>query len=131
MEMRICAILLAAIASSLQHASASGMTSGNDLLQNCGFAVRLADGEKISPEQEVQGVFCIGYLNGFTDSTAVSLPMGAKKNHCLPAQGIPNGQLVRIVTKHLRNSPEKLHESARSLVYVALAEAFPCRAPTR
>lgn len=40
---------------------------------------------------------------------------------------VPKGQIVAVVSKYLKNNPEKWGESASSLVIKALQEAFPLK----
>jgi hypothetical protein len=102
--------------------------SGNELLDSCTLTVRFADGERrLSEAEQAKNVYCIGYIRGYTESLALSEAMGAKKNVCMPKDGVETGQLARVLVKYLRANPEKLHERGRALVYVALAEAFPCK----
>lgn len=43
-----------------------------------------------------------------------------------PHADVENSQLVDVVTRHLVAHPEIRQQSARSLIHVALMEAFPC-----
>jgi hypothetical protein len=62
----------------------------------------------------------IGYVQGATDALAQMNLV------CVPTSATA-GQVERIVHKYLVNRPERLHEGASFLVYVALREAFPCK----
>ncbi len=46
-------------------------------------------------------------------------------NYC-PAKGIPEGQVIDVVTNWLRENPQHRHHDASILVMVALAENWPC-----
>ncbi|MFT5708871.1 MAG: hypothetical protein ACI9ES_003175, partial [Oceanospirillaceae bacterium] len=48
------------------------------------------------------------------------------KSFCLPENGMSSNQQVMVVTKYLKENPNKLHETARSSVFIALAKNFPC-----
>jgi Ssp1 endopeptidase immunity protein Rap1a len=48
-----------------------------------------------------------------------------KPTICIPSDAT-YGQHVRIVTKFLRDHPQRLHERRFDLVMAAMAEAFPC-----
>ena len=43
-----------------------------------------------------------------------------------PTKEVITGQIKKIVVKYLNDNPENLHNTASSLVQVALFEAFPC-----
>src|SRR5689334_9311654 len=71
--------------------SASGTSTGNDLLESCQQVVRLADGQKLTEQQHMKAVYCIGYIEGFNESLSISIPMGAKKDVCYPKDGVEIG----------------------------------------
>ena len=71
--------------------------------------------------------YCVGYVAGINDVSAVFPAFGGRLPYCLPKRGISNDQLVRIFVKWAHDNPKELHESARSSVLIALSNAFPCR----
>ncbi len=80
---------------------------------------------------EVRAAVCqtyyTGYLSGIIDSYGILSDVYPKiKFICLSKQGISNDQASQIVIKYLQAHPERLHESARILIFDALADAFPC-----
>lgn len=98
-------------------------TDGNELLRWCNALVKQADGGSLEdPEEFFGATFCAGYLAGFTDSHSVE----HGTFYCLPENGVEGVQLARIVTKHLRESPDTLHENPRMSILIALARTFPC-----
>lgn len=101
---------------------------GSELLRACGAAVKQADGLKVSDDEAIGSIWCIGYVSGFLDSLSVSVSTtGGRQNVCLPQRGISNDQAVRILVKYLRENPQTLHQSGRMSLYIALARAFPCK----
>lgn len=114
----VAVVLLVAPLSAL----AVGTKSGLDFLQEC---------EGRDPQRrEVGRVTCVAYLDGFLDSyTLVTDQLPPRwPRYCLPAEGVRLEQILLIVTKWLRDNPSKLHQSARSSIYIALVTAFPCAA---
>jgi hypothetical protein len=45
---------------------------------------------------------------------------------CIPKEVTSNTQLALIVTKYVRDHPEKLHEPRSTFAFAALQTAFPC-----
>ena len=105
----------------LPPSTASSMGRGDQMLWQC-------KGRATSEAEGVMGqLVCAAYISGFIDS--YQLTTAAHRVTpviCLPPSGISNDQGMRIVTKYLEAHPEDLHESARSSVFLALREAFPC-----
>lgn len=99
---------------------------GLELLTACRKAVALADDVTLEAADLMRAAWCTGYLGGFLDGLKIMGWKGGATKVCLPSQGIVNEQLARIVVKHLEANPEKLHQSGRTLVVVAIARAFPC-----
>lgn len=74
---------------------------------------------KMTSKDTIDKMFALGYIAGVHDAienVAVCAP-----------QGVTLGQLGDVVLKKLRSIPEHRHNSADSLVFVALTEAFPCK----
>ena len=112
----------------LPSASRAQGPPGSELLRACGAAQKQSDGIKISDEEAIGSIYCIGYISGFLDSLALSsAASGGGQKICLPQRGITNDQAVRVLVKFLRENPQTLHESGRMSLYIALARTFPCR----
>jgi hypothetical protein len=126
MAMRIHALTLAALL--FVPSAFAAPTTGVQILQACGSAVKQQDGAQISMQESIESIWCIGYLGGLLDGFGMSPPkINGRQVLCLPEQGITNDQLVRLVTKWLREHPENLHESGRMEALIALSKAFPCK----
>jgi len=69
---------------------------------------------------------CAGYIAGIVDAHNAYVGWGdMKANFCMP-DDVLFGQVVRVVTKRLKEYPENLHLVASSTVTNALSAAFPC-----
>jgi hypothetical protein len=76
---------------------------------------------------------CNGYVRGLAtgveaEQSYAEAATGKKvipAPFCLPDE-IPNGQIVRIVLKSIRDNPDKSHEGTAILIMGALGHAFPC-----
>jgi hypothetical protein len=92
-----------------------------------------------------EAMACIGYISGFADGVEIGRVVAAYKiygekaldwtvdegarrlgSYCKPGP-VTVGQAIRIVVNYLEAHPEQLHESPRTLVNGALADAFPCK----
>ena len=101
---------------------------GSTMLRACGAAVKQVDGVRISEEEAVQSLYCVGYVAGFLDSMSITVSVtGGRQSVCLPQRGITNDQAIRIFVKYLRENPQTLHESGRMSLYISLLSAFPCK----
>ena len=121
---RLAALCTLAIVSALEPAAAQ---TGSILLEDCTFAMRQSDGDKLKDLEILKAASCIGYVSGFLDATGMIHSIRPQTQMvCMPVGGITNDQGIRILVKHLRRSPETLHESGRMSLLVALAKTFPC-----
>ncbi|MGA3705793.1 Rap1a/Tai family immunity protein [Ralstonia nicotianae] len=104
---------------------------GNFLLPKCTAAVRGLDGDMSADVAD--GSFCLGYVEGFLSGHTITIlenrrrrkNSDAKPLFCNAAK-IPIAQGVRIVTKFLNDNPQGLDLPMEILVFLALAQAFPC-----
>lgn len=64
---------------------------------------------------------CLGYVAGFQTAAGAIVP----KPICTPAGAEP-AQLVAVVSKWVKDHPERWHEPFGNCVLSALASAFPC-----
>jgi len=125
--MRVLVSGLLLLAAAVSSPASALEQDGEFFLQSCGVAVKLSDGQQISDEERLRGVFCVAYLSGFLDSLTLSAKFSSgKKVVCLPERGISNDQAARLLTKYLRDNPEMLHESGRMSFYITLQKTFPC-----
>jgi len=101
---------------------------GNRLLKDCGAVVALLDDAKSDIAESYQVGFCVGFMQGVTQTNLVYQSMVKDKaQFCLPAGGIQNGQAARVVVKYLRDHPENLHMNQTVLAFWAFKAAFPCK----
>ena len=95
----------------------SAMYTGNDLLQSC------AD-----EDNEYKFALCAAYIQGAEEGHRLTSMLNKQDSfYCIPEKAT-HGQTAKVVSKYLKNHPEKLHETAIGLVYLALNGAFPCEA---
>ena len=74
---------------------------------------------KLTSKETSDRIMGLGYIAGVHDVM--------EGNAICAPQGVTLGQLGDVVLKKLRSIPEHRHNSADSLVFVALTEAFPCK----
>lgn len=121
------ACCLTAIATS----SSAQQISGNELLDTC------------TSDNQIMAGFCLGYIIGYSEGApwggtlaimqanpglgtdAVNDAVGAITGSCVPSEA-SNEQLMDVTIKYLTNNPETRHTSARTLIWTAYSEAFPC-----
>ena len=123
--------LLACFLLVIANTSKAQQISGNELLETC------------TSENQVMAGFCIGYIIGYSegapwgtslaltqamtdlDTATLNVLSNSVLGSCVPVDA-SNKQLRDVVLKHLRNNPETRHTSARTLIWSAYSEAFPC-----
>jgi len=73
-----------------------------------------------------RGNECVGYLGGITGAHRAFVDWKfMERVWCLP-KDVDIKQLVRVVTKHLQENPQDLHQDASGQVANAIGLAFPC-----
>lgn len=76
---------------------------------------------------KVDQAYSIGYVSGILDSHRILSEFFQDIQFiCLPKRGMSNTAVRRVVIKYLKNHPEQLNETARSVIFDALKNAFPC-----
>lgn len=101
---------------------ASHAVTGNELLRQCRETERLMEDSRSRVDQLSAG-YCIGLVEGIKNT--LTMVSSQAKTNCMPASAT-NEQAVRIVLKHLRNNPERLHLDGSVLVIESLGNAFTC-----
>ena len=91
---------------------------GNQLREWLAADDRLENGVRshIDYTNSASGTF---YITGVAETFSV---LGLL---CLP-NGVTTGQMQAVVSKYLKEHPEKWNNDANPIVYVALSSAFPC-----
>ena len=110
------------------------LASGNDVLDKCQAAIRWFDNNG-SPAKELIDVgWCEGWVGGALELTKLhnewtdfTKQKPTLLQFCLPDSGVPLIQAIRVVTKYLKDNPEKLHEDGMGLTVSALSASFPCK----
>ncbi|HIF52085.1 MAG TPA: hypothetical protein EYQ42_11275 [Thiotrichaceae bacterium] len=124
MKKLILIFLLATGLLSFGQAQAS-FQSGSDLLERCEAQIEGGTNANIA-----LGNVCTGYVMGLSDTHGTFTHWKNMDKKWCPPDEIHSNQLVRVVVKHLQESPEKLHLDAGSLVANAFNTAFPCEEET-
>ncbi|AAZ27409.1 Rap1a/Tai family immunity protein [Colwellia psychrerythraea] len=91
--------------------SLAGFTSGNELQQ----WLSISENKK---QPDFNSGLYKGYVSGVID-------VGNKYAFCL-STGVTRGQAIAVVSKYIKNNPEKWNKGAASLVIKGLKKAFPC-----
>ena len=92
--------------------------TGNGFLRNC-------SGD-INAENSFRLGICFGYLDGWLARDAATPEF---RFVCRPPS-VPNGQVMDVLLKYLRENPETRHNSIDGAIVVALSGAFPCQPKT-
>ncbi|HLY61128.1 MAG TPA: Rap1a/Tai family immunity protein [Terriglobia bacterium] len=102
--------------------------TGESLLRDCNIAVKSIDEDQSAALDRMSTGLCLGYLAGFLDGFGQGLTSGARGEQaiCPPAEHFNMNQVARVVSKFLRDHPERLHQFADHLVLDSMHEAFPC-----
>ena len=109
------AFLAAAFAVSSSPALANYLT-GKDLYADCS-----------KPQGSFSQGFCSGYISGVVDAIEYyQINKGAEKNVCIPME-VSIGQVKEIVVRYLAQHPDQRANTASSLVWDAVRNAFPCK----
>jgi hypothetical protein len=101
--------------------------TGLDLLHGCAAVIKHSDGRALTPIEDWDMAYWMGFLTGFLDGYAITSYNVEKRPLCLPSEGVKGEQIARIVHKYLENHPEDLHNTPRILVFRAVLQAFPCK----
>lgn len=77
-------------------------------------------------------LFCLGYMSGFLDSYMITQEVhgNERKLFCLPPAGLTTSEAAQVIVDYLGKNPNKLEQSARSLIILAFIEKFPCKTPS-
>jgi hypothetical protein len=106
---------------------------GNELLRGCEFAMAAIEQRRKNVTES--GAYCGAYIRGVMDMVYLMNQgyrdaglSNAAVNICIPDKAT-TGQVIRTVTKFMRDTPEMLHEPEIVLVLSALKKGFPCTEP--
>jgi hypothetical protein len=109
------AVLTAALAISSPPTLANYLT-GKDLYADCS-----------KPQGSFSQGFCSGYISGVVDAIEhYQVNTGAEKNVCIPREA-SIGQVKEIVVRYLTQRADQRNNTASSLVWDAVHNAFPCK----
>lgn len=113
--------------------NSSGEVTGNQVLDDCQKSIRIFDNNGGPIGEHFADGWCIGWISSVLAFTQIANEWSdftktkpALTQFCLPKDGIPVIQGVRIVLRYLNAHPEQLHENGMSLTLAGLINAFPC-----
>lgn len=111
----------------LNSAATCMAASGVTLQQACKEFIAGEEGRK---GDEMQSGVCMGYVASSIDSIRNMKATPEFKNDILDATCMPENvdvrQVILVVNKFLKDSPEFLHYNAHSIIINAVARTFPC-----
>lgn len=116
----LLAVCLLTISSAPSYAEKIQKTT-KALLSEC------SDASENDPISQFKQIHCLGYLDGVLDTVSMMLPHWPESyRFCPPPEGIDLETYLKIINEYVTTNPDTLNESARSIVFVAYAKAFPC-----
>jgi hypothetical protein len=96
---------------------------GNNLLKAC----LRKEKENQSCADSMSWAYCQGKIEGAAETLLLfNIVLPKNSQVCFP-QEVTVEQTIMIVTKFLKENPEKLHLSDAYLVHLAIQKAFPCK----
>jgi hypothetical protein len=99
---------------------------GNHLLRVCGAAE--VDMDRGTGARDPQGTaYCVGLVRGAQIASIQFAPMLQSQYKLCAPDGVNNGQMIRIVTKYLRDHPEQLQMDDGVLALMGYMNAFACK----
>lgn len=104
--------------------SSTCFANGNDLLNKCNDAIQAFDYNIVKSEHNIAA--CALYIEGVADTIRAFDTDQKVLKVCWPKTPLSTAQLVRIVTKYLKENPQNLHVEKSFLVMHSLSLAFPC-----
>lgn len=108
-------VLLTMLALFVASPASAQFLSGNKLLGYCQGKPGSADFST-----------CLGFVAGVSDSIGLYQDvLLAERVVCVPKTQL--GQVREVVVQYLINTPQKRHEDAAFLSYLAMVAAFPCK----
>jgi hypothetical protein len=100
---------------------------GNELLRQCQYYIKLADGGAVRTDVHFDAGECSGFVEGVVASTFFySNDLKKDEKFCVPGT-VTYSQSVRVVVKYLKDNPKQLNKSRTGLVWAALKDAYPCK----
>lgn len=125
--MRILAAISLAAALTFPFPTFAALT-GDDLLTRCTASEKSMNGEKLTAEEMLDSMWCVGYLSGLLDGFGVGdFRVDNEKMVCPAEEGLSRSQALGIITRYLRDHPDERPKSGRRNALVALSKAFPCK----
>jgi hypothetical protein len=102
-----------------------GISDGNSLAEGLKAFNTLLDGGSLTRNQEYQAFCASSFVQGVFSGCAMWNILSPNTPFEFPKQGLQTRQVIKIVSKHLNDHPERLHENAEFLIFSALRDSFP------
>lgn len=81
----------------------------------------------IRPEEGLRQINCTGYISGVLDAYGVlSSLFPSVRLYCASSAGLSVDSAIDAVVNWLRASPDRSRTPARSAIFLALRERYPC-----
>lgn len=123
-KITLAALLIFLLVSPEAHATES---DGNKLLTDCSIAIKVMEDGSKEPTQITSTAYCLGHVRGADDMHNLYRAISKSEPlYCLPSE-VTTGQMVRIIVKYLKETPENLHLDGTMLIATALRGAYPCK----
>ena len=107
---------------------AQATLTGDDLLARCSASEKSMNGAKLTAEEMLDSMWCVGYLSGLLDGFGVAdFKVENTRMVCPAEEGLSRSQALGIITRYLRDHPEERPKSGRRDALLALSKAFPCK----
>jgi hypothetical protein len=118
----IIALLVCACAAAA-HAKGTPDT-GNDWLYYCPQSTG-----RVTNANAFQLAWCMAYVRGVAETLTVWHAFAPDHNDFCIDDRVTNGQVLDMVTKWIKDNPNKRHDGVKWLVFAALVTNFKCKAP--
>ncbi len=124
--MKTISILFFLAITLVQAASANNISyrAGHDLLKFSNLYLQEKEGKELSSDESWAAATFRTYIEGYMGGIRISQTITKNEFLSLPKQPT-HEQYARVINNYLKKNPEKLHVSARVLMFIALNEAFP------
>ena len=117
-----CGLLLL---TTLVKADVKPISDGNALSEGLRPLNKAIGGGKLTANEETTAMVTASYVDGFFRACGLWQVYSSNVPFKLPKEGVTQPQFIKIVDKYLNDHPERLHEQATLLLFLALRDNFP------
>ena len=105
--------------------------SGNEFLSLCGDMPDSPPAGAVTFPPKFHWGMCLGYVRGVDDGVQMAYDIqNDPQPYCVPSE-VTTGQMIRVLTKFIKDHPEKAHSKTKVLEIESLKDAFPCKQPSK